>query len=222
MGEGLGEAPSFIYLIFTMNKHLFFATLLALLTFTGCSESESKKESTPSFDEVLTTRRSVRSYDATKTISEEEVRQLLIATQEAPSWANQQPSKYYVAMSKEKLDAIKELVGRNKQNIADAPVVVVSTFERGKSGFFDGNATNEVGEGWGAYDNGLSNAYFILKARAMGFDTLIMGMRDADALRELFNIPSNETIMAVISLGYRASEPNRPERRPLEEIVKFF
>ncbi|MBQ5578308.1 MAG: nitroreductase family protein, partial [Prevotella sp.] len=89
-----------------MNKHLFFATLLALLTFTGCSESESKKESTPSFDEVLTTRRSVRSYDATKTISEEEVRQLLIATQEAPSWANQQPSKYYVAMSKEKLDAV--------------------------------------------------------------------------------------------------------------------
>ncbi len=205
-----------------MNKHLFYAALLALLTFTGCSESESKKESTPSFDEVLTTRRSVRSYDATKTISEEEVRQLLIATQEAPSWANQQPSKYYVAMSKEKLDAIKELVGRNKQNIADAPVVVVSTFERGKSGFFDGNATNEVGEGWGAYDNGLSNAYFILKARAMGFDTLIMGMRDADALRELFDIPSNETIMAVISLGYRASEPNRPERRPLEEIVKFF
>ena len=222
MGEGWGEAPSFIYLIFTMNKHLFFAALLALLTFTGCSESESKKESTPSFDEVLTTRRSVRSYDATKTISEEEVRQLLIATQEAPSWANQQPSKYYVAMSKEKLDAIKELVGRNKQNIADAPVVVVSTFERGKSGFFDGNATNEVGEGWGAYDNGLSNAYFILKARAMGFDTLIMGMRDADALRELFDIPSNETIMAVISLGYRASEPNRPERRPLEEIAKFF
>ena len=205
-----------------MKKHLFFATLLALLTFTGCNESESKKESTPSFDEVLTTRRSVRSYDATKTISEEEVRQLLIATQEAPSWANQQPSKYYVAMSKEKLDAVKELVGRNKQNIADAPVVVVSTFERGKSGFFDGNATNEVGEGWGAYDNGLSNAYFILKARAMGFDTLIMGMRDADALRELFDIPSNETIMAVISLGYRASEPNRPERRPLEEIAKFF
>lgn len=205
-----------------MKKHLFFAILLALLTFTGCIESESKKESTPSFDEVLTTRRSVRSYDATKTISEEEVRQLLIATQEAPSWANQQPSKYYVAMSKEKLDAIEELVGRNKQNIADAPVVVVSTFERGKSGFFDGNATNEIGEGWGAYDNGLSNAYFILKARAMGFDTLIMGMRDADALRELFDIPSNETIMAVISLGYRASEPNRPERRPLEDIAKFF
>ena len=204
-----------------MKKNLLLSALMVLLAFTGCTES--KKESTaPSFDEVLKTRRSVRSYDATKTISEEEVRKLLTATQEAPSWANQQPTKYYVAMSKEKLDAVKELVGRNKQNIADAPVVIVSTFERGKSGFFDGKPTNEIGEGWGAYDNGLSNAYLILQARAMGFDTLIMGMRDADALRSLFDIPSNEEIMAVISLGYRAQEPSRPERRQLNEIVKFF
>lgn len=204
-----------------MKKNLLLSALMVLLAFTGCTES--KKESTaPSFDEVLKTRRSVRSYDATKTISEEEVCQLLTATQEAPSWANQQPTKYYVAMSKEKLNAVKELVGRNKQNIADAPVVIVSTFERGKSGFFDGKPTNEIGEGWGAYDNGLSNAYLILQARAMGFDTLIMGMRDADALRSLFDIPSNEEIMAVISLGYRAQEPSRPERRQLNEIVKFF
>lgn len=204
-----------------MKKNLLLSALMVLLAFTGCTENK-KESKAPSFDEVLKTRRSVRSYDATKTISEEEVRQLLTATQEAPSWANQQPTKYYVAMSKEKLDAVKELVGRNKQNIADAPVVIVSTFERGKSGFFDGKPTNEIGEGWGAYDNGLSNAYLILQARAMGFDTLIMGMRDADALRSLFDIPSNEEIMAVISLGYRAQEPSRPERRQLNEIVKFF
>ena len=78
-----------------------------------------------------------------------------------------------------------------------------------------------MGDGWGAYDNGLSNCYLILKARVMGFDTLIMGMRDADSLRSLFNIPGNETIMAGISLGYRA-EPNSPERRPLDDIVKFY
>ena len=64
--------------------------------------------------------------------------------------------------------------------------------------------------GWSsmrAYDNGLSNCYLILKARAMGFDTLIMGMRDA--LRQLMSIPESETVMAVIALGYRATEPNR-------------
>ena len=49
-----------------------------------------------------------------------------------------------------------------------------------------------------------------------------MGMRDADKLRELFNIPESESIMAVIALGHRAEEPNRPERKDLDEIVKFF
>ena len=194
---------------------------LMLMALTACNEKKETSKDVVSFDEVLTTRRSVRSYDAAKKISEAEVRELLTATQEAPSWANQQPTKYYVAISEEMLAAVQDLVGGNKERIKDAPVLIVSTFEKGKSGFFQGNQTNEVGDGWGAYDNGLSNSYLILKARAMGFDTLIMGMREADKLRELFSIPENETIMAVIALGYRAEEPNRPERKNLDDIVKF-
>ena len=197
-------------------------TALMLVALTGCSEKKEAAKDVVSFDEVLTTRRSVRSYDASKKISEAEVRELLTATQEAPSWANQQPTKYYVAISDEKVTAVQDRVGGNKERIKDAPVLIVSTYERGKSGFFQRNQTNEVGDGWGAYDNGLSNCYLILKARSMGFDTLIMGMRDADALRTLFDIPESETIMAVISLGYRAGEPNRSERRPLDDIVKFY
>ena len=202
-----------------MTRKFLLGAAVALLTLTGCyNKTESVATSSSSFDEVLTSRRSVRSYDASKKITEAEVRDLIKAAQEAPSWANQQPTKYYVAISDEKLAAVQDMVGANKERIKDAPVLIVSTFERGKSGFFQGNQTNEVGDGWGAYDNG----YLILTALAMGFDTLIMGMRDADKLRELFSIPENETIMAVISLGYRAEKPNRPERKHLDEIVKFF
>ena len=71
-------------------------------------------------------------------------------------------------------------------------------------------------------DNGLSNAFMILQARAMGFDTLIMGVGENEAIRSLFDIPENEMMMAIIALGYRASEPSRPKRRPLDEIVKFY
>jgi len=207
-----------------MDKKVLSSVAIALLMLTGCNGNSepARSESSPSFDEVLTSRRSIRAYDATKKISEAEVRELLVATQEAPSWANQQPTKYYVAISEEKLKAVQDMVGGNKERIKDAPVLIVSTFERGKSGFFQGNQTNEIGDGWGAYDNGLSNCYLILKARAMGFDTLIMGMRDADALRSLFSIPESETVMAVISLGYRAQEPREPQHRALDEIVKFF
>ena len=193
---------------------------LGLAVAVSCAQAP--QQAGGAFDEVLASRRSVRSYDPSRTISETEVRDLLIATQEAPSWANQEPTKYYVVMSEEKRAAILEMVGRNKERVADAPVFIVSTFEKGKSGFFQGAQTNEIGDGWGAYDNGLSNAYLILKARAMGFDTLIMGMRDSDALRSAFGIPESEMVMAVIALGYRAAEPTRPDRRPLDDVVKFF
>ena len=182
----------------------------------------AQEKKSPSFDEVIISRRSIRSYDPTKKISKEEVRKLLTAVQEAPSWANQQPAKYYVAISPEKLAAVQELVGGNKSRIINAPVLIVSTYERGKSGFFQGSPANEVGDGWGAYDNGLSNCYLVLQARAMGFDTLIMGMREADKLRKLFSIPEEETVMAVIALGYRKGDPSQPRHRQLDDVVKFY
>lgn len=198
------------------------AIILTLTTLTLLACIQPAKQSSPSFDEVLTTRRSVRSYDASKSITEAEVRTLLAAAQEAPSWANMEPTKYYVAMGEQKRAALLEMIGGNKERVCNAPVLIVSTFETGKSGFFRGQQTNEVGDGWGAYDNGLSNAYLVLQARAMGFDTLIMGMRNADAIRAEFGIPETETIMAVIAVGYRSGEPDRPVRRDLDEIVKFF
>lgn len=177
-----------------------------------------------SFDDVIASRRSIRSFDATKTISEAEVRTLIATAQEAPSWANTQTSRYYVALSKEKADAVRENIGEwNRKNTEGASVFIVSTFVKGRSGFGrDGEPANEVGNGWGAYDNGLSDAHLILKARAMGFDTLIMGGRDAEGLRSIFQIPEEEAVMAVLALGYRAADPQRPARKPLDEIVKFF
>ena len=203
-----------------MMRRIVFGAVL-LLGMSACSSE--KQPASPSFDDVLASRRSVRNYDASRTITEPEVRTLLAMVQDAPSWANGQPTRYYAAVSPDKVEAVKKLVGeRNAENIAGAPVVPVSTFRKGLSGFFRGDATNEVGDGWGAYDNGLSDAYLILAARSMGFDTLIMGYRDADGLRQLFGIPEEEAVMAVIALGYRADDPTRPARKSLDEIVKFF
>ena len=197
------------------------AAMLLPLACTSTPEAPAAAPA-PTLDELYASRRSIRSYDATKKISEQEVRTLLTAVQEAPSWANQQPTKYYVALSPEKLAAVQDLVGMNKDRIKDAPVLIVSTFEKGKSGFFRGNPANDAGEFWGAYDNGLSNCYLIMKARAMGFDTLIMGMREADKLRQLFAIPDGEQVMAVIALGYRKGEPVQPRHRPFDDFVKFY
>ena len=196
---------------------------IALFAVLSCGQENKDVSTAASFDDVLATRRSIRDFDSSKEVTEAQVREILTAAQDAPSWTNSQPSRYYVAISPDKADAVRELIGeRNKQSTKGAPVFIVSTFVKGLSGFSRGKIFNEIGDGWGAYDNGLGNAYLVLKARAMGFDTLIMGMRDSDALRALFGIPDGEEVMAVIALGHRASDPVKPTRKPLDEIAKFF
>ena len=59
---------------------MFFVASL-VVTFFSCSQSEPKiSDASPSFDEVIKTRRSVRSYDASKSITEEQVKELLTST----------------------------------------------------------------------------------------------------------------------------------------------
>jgi len=174
-----------------------------------------------SFDDVVAARRSVRSYDPSKKISEEQVRTLVATAQEAPSWANVQATRYYAVMSDAKLQEVKAAMLNNQKTVADAPVLIVTTYKQGESGFFGGEAANEVGNGWGAFDAGLGNAFLVLKAKEMGFDTVIMGLRDADALRSILSIPGEEVILSVVALGYGTQEPRRPERKNLDEVLRI-
>ena len=138
-----------------MKRFILLSALVALFVLPGCSTSDN---AAPSFDEVYLSRRSIRTYDPERTVSEAQLRELFKAAQKAPSWANFQPSKYYIALSKEMHDAVAEHLGANKDRAKNAPVLMVSTFEKGKSGFFQGQQTNELADEWGAHDNGLSDA----------------------------------------------------------------
>ena len=51
---------------------------------------------------------------------------------------------------------------------------------------------------------------------------MIMGIRDADKIREFLEIPQEETVVAVIAVGVPGEQPDRPKRKEVEEIVKFL
>ena len=165
------------------------------------------------FQKVLETRRTVRKYSAG--VTREQMEELLRAAQEAPSWKNSQTGRYYCVLSEEMVDKIR------MECLPDAGNAGKS--EHARAGFQkDGSADNELGNGWGCYDLGLQNENLILKATDLGLSTLIMGLREADRLREILNIPETETIVSVIAVGKAAEEPIRPHRKPIEEIAKFF
>lgn len=175
-------------------------------------------------NQVLKERRSVRSYDATKKITAEMVKEIIEAAILAPSWKNSQTARYYAILSDEMLERFKKecLPEFNAKNTAGASIIV-TTFVHNRSGFErDGSPTNEVGNGWGYYDLGLHNENFLLKAKDMGLDTLVMGIRDEKKIRELLSIPEAETIVAVIALGYGTTNPDKPKRKTADDILKIY
>ena len=177
------------------------------------------------YSELIKLRRSVRKYQEGSTISEETIEEILKAAQMAPSWKNSQTGRYYIVRSPEMLSDIRStcLPEFNQKSSANAPVLVVTTFKKGLSGFNpDGTPTNELGDEWGAYDLGLQNAYFLLKARELGIDSLIMGIRDGEKLRKKLSIPADEEVTAVIALGFAAVEPKLNKRKDVSEIRKYF
>ena len=176
-------------------------------------------------NQVIAERRSIRAYEEGKAVSRETVEEILQAAAMAPSWKNSQTARSYVVMSRPLLDKVREtcLPEFNQKNSKNAPVLIVTAFVKGRSGFDNqGNAVNELGDEWGAYDLGLHNENLVLKARDMGLATLIMGIRDEAKLRELLPIPEEQQIAAVIALGYAAGEPQMPPRKDLSETAVFL
>lgn len=175
-------------------------------------------------DEIAAVRRSIRKYDGSKDVSREELETIIRFAQEAPSWKNQQTSRYHVVCSPDIIAKLRAcLGGTNPQKTEGTKALIVTSFRRNIVGFNrEGVPDNEVGNGWGFYDLGLQNAYLLLKAAEEGLDTLVIGIRDEPSIRALLNIPEDETIAAVIAVGHRAEEPQRPPRKELEKIATFY
>ena len=173
------------------------------------------------FSKLIETRRSIRAYASAA--SKDDIEKILTMAQQAPSWKNGQPTRCYAVTTPEMVQKVSEAgLPAYNQNSAKGASLIVTTFVRGLSGFTPDGPANKAGNYWGAYDLGLHDAYLLLAASDLGFDTLIMGMRDAEALREILGIPENEEVLSVIAVGKRAQEPAMRPRMTVEEMTKFF
>lgn len=175
------------------------------------------------FTTCIQNRRSIRNY-IDKPVEKQVLTKLIEAAQLAPSWKNSQVGRYYIAHTPEnKQKAINCLAEFNQKNAANASAVIVSTVVKNRSGFErDGSYSTHLKEGFQYFDNGLQVENLCLQAHALGLGTLIMGLYDEPALRDLFQIPAEQDIVAVIAVGYYDEAPKMPKRKALEDISMFI
>ena len=176
------------------------------------------------FDKVLEGRRSIRRW-TDQPIEHDELKKILKAAQLAPSWKNSQSARFYVVTQDTLLAQLKEngLPPFNQKNAEKAPCLIIACFELGKSGLgADGQFANECEEGWSYFDLGLAVENICLEAYQLGLGTLIMGIRNAEAIRTMLHIPESQQICAVIALGTPDIDPPKPKRLKLKETTVFF
>lgn len=179
-------------------------------------------------NETLANRWSGRTYDATKSISHAQTIALLEAARWAPSCFGDQPWRFIV-WDKNKdaaswQQAFDCLVPGNQAWVKDSPLLLLTIADT----LFNHNGKPNR---FGQYDTGAATENLCLQASSMGLMAHQMGGFDADKAREVFAIPAQFNLMAMVSVGYPADiaslegdilsrETAARTRRPLNEL--FF
>lgn len=175
--------------------------------------------------ECIKTRRSIRSYNQ-KPVDRALLKEVIEAASFAPSWKNTQVTRYIVVDDVQTKDRIAVECCQGVHNegiIKNAPVLVVTTMVRSRSGYErDGSFSTPKGKGWQMYDCGAAGQTFCLAAHEKGLSTLIMGIFDEEKITEILHIPENQEVCALIAVGYTDEAPEAPKRKSVDELITFI
>ncbi len=152
------------------------------------------------FSDVLRTRRAVRSYRRDP-VPQDKLDRLKEALQLAPSGNNREPYRFIFVLDPAKRERIAR-EACHQDFIKDAPVIMAACCEKGYS-----------------FDTAIAVDHMVLAATNEGLGTCWIGWFERDVVRRILNVPDNMEIPILVTIGYKAVEPEVKPRKPIEELV---
>ncbi len=166
------------------------------------------------FSELAKDRYSVRKFKPDP-IEQEKLKLILQAGQISPSAHNNRPQRIYVIQSKasrEKLDALCPCT-------FGAPMILVVGYDRDR----ERKSSMNPGYGFGETDAAIACTHMMLQAWDLGIGSCWVGMFNKQQVAQALALPENETVLALLVLGYPADgtkpAPLHTQYRTPEEIV---
>lgn len=174
--------------------------------------------------ECIKGRRSIRRFKD-QPIDHALLSEIIETASYAPSWKHTQITRY-IAVSGELKDKIAaqctSTYPKNGEIIAQAPMLIVVTYIKGRSGFERDGSYSTAKEGsWQMFDAGVASQTFCLAAYEQGIGSVIMGIFDEAEAASLLELPEEREIVALIPIGYPDEEPVAPRRKPVEDLLAF-
>lgn len=194
------------------------------------------------FSEIVHSRRSIKSYDPHRDVSDDELRDIFEEVVLSPSSFNLQHWKFIAVRDPELKKGLRAAAWDQPQ-VEEAPVAIVVCGKldahndapeiyhgapaeiRARlvpmiAGFYDHNPQKQHDEA--LRSGSLAAMMLMLSARSRGLDTGPMIGFDPDRVRAILRIADNYIPVMMIVLGHRAEEPRpRDSRRPIAEIVRM-
>jgi len=201
---------------------------------------------TKSLSDVIKERHSVRKYDSTYKISQDEIKEMLKEATQAPSSSNLQPWRFIVIQDQELKKELRAVANNQEQvETASAVIAVLGDKEMYKSvekvyqsafeaGFMDEANMNRLIEGTNktypfaseevlkniaSFDAGLVSMQLMLIAKDRGYDTVPMGGFDKEKFVKMFNVEDRLFPIVLISVGKAAAPAFNTTRLPLEDVL---
>ena len=164
--------------------------------------------------DAIKERRSFRQFETTP-IHEPTIGRLLESAHLAPSAGNLQPWKF-VVVRQENLRQKLARAAHGQEFIVDAPVSIVVCAEPERSAARYGDRGSEL---YCVQDTAAATQNILLTATAYGLGSCWVGAFDEAAVREGLGLDDSLRPMALIPLGYPATEADEVAHRSLDEIT---
>ncbi|MFF2754818.1 nitroreductase family protein [Psychrobacillus sp. NPDC058041] len=198
--------------------------------------------------EIIHERKSVRKFNPSYKISQEEIETMLTEATLAPSSSNLQPWRFIVIQDQDTKKKIREYSFNQEQlETASAIIAVIGDTEMYhnideiynanlEAGYIDKvnvelqiqnaksaypNAPVEARLNIASFDAGLVSMQLMLIAKAKGYDTVPMGGFDKNQFAEAFKLDDRYVPLVLIALGKAAAPAYGSTRLPLEKIATF-
>jgi len=150
-------------------------------------------------DEVISQRRSVRSYQATP-VSEELLEELVDTARQAPSWMNKQCWHFLIVTDSLQIADIAKTAVTNHW-IKQAPALIFVCADPHLSGTRDGLEYYMV-------DAAIAMDHLILFATSKGLGTCWIGSFNEEKIKNLLGIPPRIRIITFTPVGYAKEKEN--------------
>lgn len=195
--------------------------------------------------DVIKNRRSIRKFKADE-VPQNKIITLLESARLAPSGTNRQPSRFFIAKSKQKRKELVEAAS-NQMWMHTAPVIIVCCADL--ESYLRRNVKTRVEEliDVGAFEDfkqvrdytetapdtqeklkdivpfamfnvGIAIEHMVLTATDLGLGSCWVQLIDRARIIEICNLPSNLFVVALLVVGYPEQDPKPRPRLPLDKI----